>query len=87
NLFAATPYLHACYNSATVANSRSWQRDCAVGHLTASGVVECGMIKILGPCCDLCQALNGAGQYYPSCIDRPAVDSTMTKDVITTALP
>lgn len=92
NLFSATPFLNACYNSATVANSRDWQRDCAVGHLTGDDddddeTVECGMIHIVGSCSGVCQSLNGAGQYYPSCIERPGAGSSTTKEVITTALP
>ncbi|MDI1448546.1 hypothetical protein [Polyangium sp. 6x1] len=88
NLWAPTPFLHACYNDSTVSNSRSWKRDCAVGHLLAGGgVEECGMIDIVGPCCNVCQTLNSAGQYYPSCIERPGQSSTTTKFVITTGLP
>ena len=45
NLFAAQPYINACYNSATVDNSRAYQRDCAAGHLiSGSQIVECGVI-------------------------------------------
>ncbi|AUX25261.1 hypothetical protein SOCEGT47_058050 [Sorangium cellulosum] len=88
NLFAARPYLNACYNSATVDNSRTYQRDCAAGHLLSGGdVVECGVIHIVGPCSQVCGKVNGAGQYYSSCVDRPGQSSATTKDVITTALP
>jgi hypothetical protein len=88
NLFGAQPYMNACYNAATVDNSRAWQRDCAVGHLISGGqTVECGIIHIVGPCADVCQKLNGAGQYYPSCVQHPGQSSTTTKLVITTALP
>ncbi|WP_232379770.1 hypothetical protein [Polyangium fumosum] len=88
NLWAPTPFLHACYNSATVANSRAWKRDCAVGHLREGGGIEaCGIIDIVGPCANVCQNLNGAGQYYPSCIERPGLSGTTTKFVITTGLP
>ncbi|WP_437325658.1 hypothetical protein [Sorangium sp. So ce381] len=88
NLFAAQPYINACYNSATVDNSRAHQRDCAAGHLiSGSQIVECGVIRIAGPCSRVCQSLNGAGQYYPSCIDRPGQSTATTKEVITTALP
>ncbi|MDI3288086.1 hypothetical protein [Polyangium sp. 15x6] len=88
NLWAPTPFLHACYNSNTVSNSRAWKRDCAVGHLVAGGgVEECGMIDIVGPCSSVCQTLNGAGQYYPSCTERPGQSSTTTKFVLTTGLP
>ncbi|WP_437895887.1 hypothetical protein [Sorangium sp. So ce124] len=88
NLFAAQPYINACYNSATVDNSRAYQRDCAAGHLISGGqIVECGVIHIVGPCSGVCQNLNGAGQYYPSCVDRPGQSTATTKEVITTALP
>jgi hypothetical protein len=70
NLFAATPYLRACYTTSNVANSRSYKRDCAAGHLNADGTISpCGMIQILGPCESYCKTLNGAGQYYPDCTD------------------
>ncbi|WP_437277541.1 hypothetical protein WME90_40840 [Sorangium sp. So ce375] len=88
NLFAAQPYLNTCYNSATVDNSRAHQRDCAAGHMTSEGqIVECGVIRIVGACSRVCQSLNGAGQYYPSCVDRPGQSTATTKEVITTALP
>jgi hypothetical protein len=74
NLFGSQPFMNACYNSATVSNSRAYKR-------------ECGIIDIAGPCSQLCQGLNGAGQYYPSCIERPGQGSTATKLVVTTALP
>jgi hypothetical protein len=84
NLFAAQPYIHACYNQATVDISRANLRDCAVGHLDGSTTVECGPIDIVGPCSSVCQNLNGAGQYYPSCIDRPGISTATIKTVITT---
>lgn len=88
NLFDSTPFINACYNSATVANSRAHLRDCAVGHLVSGGgVEECGIIHIAGSCSQLCQALNGAGQYYPSCIERPGESGSSTKLVITVGLP
>lgn len=88
NLWAPTPFLHACYNSATVANSRAWKRDCAAGHLNADGTVsDCGMIDIVGPCSTACQNLSSTGQYYPSCTERPGQTSATTEFVITTALP
>lgn len=88
NLFAGEPYLNACYNDATVDNSRAHQRDCAAGHVVSGGQIEeCGMIHIVGPCSQVCQGLNGAGQYYPSCVDRPGQGTATTKEVVTTALP
>ncbi len=88
NLFAPEPYVSACYNPATVTNSRAHQRDCAVGHVTTTGVIEeCGIIDIVGPCSLFCQGFNNAGQYYPSCQERPGVSATPNQQVITTALP
>jgi hypothetical protein len=88
NLWAPTPFIKACYNSATVANSRAWKRECATGHvLSDDTIAECGMIDIVGPCSEVCQNINGAGQYYPSCIEKPGVNTTTTKLVMTTALP
>ncbi|WP_232379771.1 hypothetical protein [Polyangium fumosum] len=89
NLWGASPAIYTCYNSATVANSRAWSRDCATGHLRDDGTIEeCGMIDIVGPCSSVCAALNGGGQYYPSCVEKPYVTgSASTKLVITTALP
>jgi hypothetical protein len=88
NLWGCAPFIKACYNSATVNNSRAWKRDCAAGHVLSGGSIEeCGMIDIVGPCSQVCQSINGAGQYYPACIEKPGVNTTMTKLVITTALP
>lgn len=86
NLFATTPYARACYDDSgtNVANSQSWQRYCATGYPTPGGVLECGMIHIIGPCTSYCKSLNGAGQYYPDCTD-PVYGKT--SEMITTALP
>lgn len=88
NLFAGQPFINACYNTATVSNSRAWKRDCAAGHPTSGGQIqECGMIRIVGSCSSVCQTLNGAGQYYPSCVERPGIATTTIKLVVTTGLP
>ncbi|MGK4007461.1 hypothetical protein WMF31_32870 [Sorangium sp. So ce1036] len=88
NVFAEEPYINACYNSATIDNSRAHKRDCAVGHLGDDGqIVECGMIRIVGPCSDVCEPLDASKQYYQSCIERPDQNSSTTKVVITTSLP
>ncbi len=88
NLFVAEPFLNACYNSPTVANSRAWQRDCATGHLNADGEIEeCGIIHIVGPCNHVCGALSPGGKYYEGCLERPGQSLTAIKQVITTALP
>jgi hypothetical protein len=87
NLFEATPRLYACYNDANIDHSRAALRDCAVGHVsTTDGSLEnCGLIQRLGSCSRHCQKVNGAGQYYPACVDP--VTRTSTKAVLTTALP
>ncbi|MDI1432900.1 hypothetical protein QHF89_25605 [Polyangium sorediatum] len=81
-------YLHSCYNSATVAHSRSKYRACAAGHLNPdNSVVECGIIDIVGPCDTVCEPVNGETGAYPSCIRKPDQDPAMTEHIITTALP
>ncbi len=89
NLFTTSPHLYSCYNGANVENSRTWQRDCAVGHLDGQTLSPCGMISLVGDCSTVCQNVNGAGQYYPSCREAPfdPSSSAMTKFVITAGLP
>lgn len=88
NLWEETPYLHACYNADTVANSRAHQRDCAAGHLNPdNSVSECGPIDIVGPCSDVCVPVDGETGAYPSCVVHPGQDPGMTEHVVTTALP
>jgi hypothetical protein len=88
NLFAPTPYLNTCYNTADVAHSRAAQRDCAAGHVNADGTIaSCGMINIVGPCSSVCWPLD-AGGAYPFCLAHPGTqDYSITTRVITTALP
>jgi hypothetical protein len=46
------------------------------------------MIVLTGPCSASCQPLNAGTPHYRTCIDRPdVVGSTVTKALITTALP
>ncbi|MDI1478574.1 hypothetical protein [Polyangium sp. y55x31] len=89
NLWGVSPVIYACYNSATVANSRAWSRDCATGHVRDDGTIEeCGMIDVVGPCSTVCASLNGGGQYYPFCVEKPySAGNANTKLVVTTALP
>ena len=89
NLFAATPYLNACYLGSDVARSRAAQRDCATGHLEADGtVVPCGMIALRGPCGSVCGQLQDDKGYYPSCLDQPQSGSpARTALAITVGLP
>ncbi len=88
NLFSATPYLHACHDSANAANSRARLRDCAVGqgNDTSGAVVPCANIEIVGECDDLCGGFNGAGSFYSGCQDPTAPDSGSVH-MITSALP
>jgi hypothetical protein len=88
NLFTSAPYLNACYNAPNVDLSRQAKRECAAGHLENGQTLPCGPIVLRGSCANWCQTVNGAGQYYPSCVDKPGVpNSPTTKDVVTTALP
>jgi len=85
---AQAPFLHSCYNSATVAHSRAHLRACAAGHLNPdNSVVECGIIDIVGPCDTVCEPVSEATGAYPSCIRKPDQDPAMTEHIITTALP
>jgi hypothetical protein len=88
NLWADTPFLHSCYNPATIQNSRNHLRDCAAGHLNPdNSVVECGIIDIVGSCADVCEPVNDETGAYTSCVMHPGGDTNMTEHVITTALP
>jgi len=87
NLWGEGAFIHACYNSETIANSRAHQRDCAVGHLNPdNSVSECGMIDIVGPCSEVCQPIDSVTGAYPSCLLHPGGSET-TADVITIGLP
>ncbi|KYF85706.1 hypothetical protein BE20_38440 [Sorangium cellulosum] len=88
NLFAPTPYLNACYNAANRDHARSLARECAAGHLDASGAAQpCGMISIRGTCDSYCQQLNMRGMYYPSCVNNLTGSPDSTTRVITVFLP
>jgi len=88
NMFAADPFIVSCYHGSTVTNSRTYQRDCATGHVDESGaVVDCGPIQVVGPCSSYCMSLNGGGRYFPACRARPGVNNALVKTVVTTALP
>jgi hypothetical protein len=89
NLFAATPYLNACYKTADVAHSRAALRDCASGYPNADGsVTPCGMIAIQGSCSNVCGPFEEEDGYYLHCVDHPGSgNNSRTKLVITTALP
>jgi hypothetical protein len=88
NLFTATPAVYTCYNTGNIANSRSWQRDCASGHVNADGSVSsCGILQILGSCENFCSSVHASKQYYPSCFLTSGRMGTPIGTVVTTALP
>lgn len=88
NLWAPVPNLKACYFGPNIAVSRAAHRDCAVGHILPNGALaECGPIDIVGPCSTVCQNLDGGGQYYPACVERPFISNEKTKFVVTVGLP
>lgn len=67
NVFASPPTAYACDDTPDDSHSRSVYRDCAAGHLDASGnLVSCGIVQRLGSCDTYCAPL-GDGQYHPSC--------------------
>jgi hypothetical protein len=88
NLFAASPYLYACYAGSGPDLARAELRDCAAGHVDESGAtVPCGMIQLAGPCSAVCDGFDAADGYYPSCEDHPdQANSPSTEAVITTGL-
>ena len=65
----------------------SLERPWSLALLSDGQIVGCGVIRMVGPCSRVCQTINGAGQYYPSCVDRPGQCTATVKEVITTALP
>jgi hypothetical protein len=85
DLFDSTPQLYACYKETNVAHSRSKLRECAAGHVTQSGIVECGSIMITGSCDSICDAIDSNGYYRPRCLDVET--GTMTDDLVTVFLP
>lgn len=66
NLFSSDAHLHACYDAPNRLYARTKHRDCAAGHVESNSVLECGMIKIVGPCDQACFGPTLAG-YYSSC--------------------
>ena len=88
NLFTATPAVYTCYDVENVVSSRSWQRDCASGHVNADGSVSsCGMLQILGSCADFCSSFSADRKYYPSCYRLSGHQGDAIGTVVTTALP
>lgn len=88
NVFTTTPFLNACFDAANVASSRAHLRECAAGHANPDGTVSgCGIIRLAGDCAAVCAPVDGAGRYYPSCLDGPRASGPATSHVITIALP
>jgi hypothetical protein len=87
NVYSDTPGVFSCYDASNVNHSRSKMRDCAAGHVDAQGnVVDCPVLKRLGPCATFCVQDPVTG-YYTSCASDLADPSTVTDKVITTFLP
>jgi hypothetical protein len=89
NLFAATPFVRACYRTGNVTRSRAWYRDCATGHIdNPSSVLECGPIHIVGACDTYCGATQSIDGRHPYCVVDPDVSLTAkTEHVLTVFLP
>ncbi|WP_438025978.1 hypothetical protein [Sorangium sp. So ce233] len=86
NLFDQSPYLNACHDD--ISHARSLSRVCAAGHLDGRGdALDCGMIRVLGPCDSHCLPLNQRGKYYPSCVNNLTGNPDATTRVITVYLP
>ncbi|UQA60974.1 hypothetical protein [Polyangium aurulentum] len=89
NLFAATPFVRACYWTSNVSRSRASYRDCATGHLDSqSNVQECGPIHIIGACDTYCGVTQSIDGRHPHCVVDPDVSlTTKTDHVLTVFLP
>jgi hypothetical protein len=86
NLFTVSPAVYTCNHAPSNTYSRSKMRDCSAGHLLSTGVAECGIIHIVGPCSTYCDTLKSSTLYHPSCGGDPTDHSMWTSDVITTFL-
>jgi hypothetical protein len=84
DLFAPSPTAYACYNSQNVSHSRELYRDCAAGHLTPEGAtVDCGIIRRVGDCSNLCAGEKNSKGYFTSCT---LPGGALVTEVITTYL-
>ncbi|WP_438031893.1 hypothetical protein [Sorangium sp. So ce204] len=93
NLFAATPYLGACYDSVGYVRARQVQRDCAAGHVETdptTGEVtwqQCGSMVIWGSCNQLCNGVDTNAGFFRGCITNYFVSPYVRTDqVVTTFL-
>jgi hypothetical protein len=68
NIFAPTPYLASCDDTANAAHSEADQRVCATGYLDANGNLDaCGMIALAGSCDSQCLFFDSWNQLYVGC--------------------
>ncbi|MDI1451977.1 hypothetical protein [Polyangium sp. 6x1] len=88
NLFAPTPYLHACVYVPNTDYARSVQRDCAAGHVGAAGIESCGLIERRGSCDAVCDSLDPNNGFRPKCVyDATVSPPRKTTEVVTVFLP
>ncbi|MRG91872.1 hypothetical protein [Polyangium spumosum] len=87
NLFAPTPYLHACVYVPNANHSRNLLRDCAAGHVGTDGLEDCGIIERRGSCDALCDPLDSNNAFRPKCVyDASVVPPRKTTEVMTVFL-
>ncbi|WP_437993822.1 hypothetical protein [Sorangium sp. So ce145] len=93
NVFAPTPYLGACYDSAGYVRAREVQRDCAAGHVEVDPVTgettwqQCGPMVIWGSCHQLCNGVDSTAGYFKGCVTNYSVSPYVRTDqVVTTFL-
>ncbi|WP_437708297.1 hypothetical protein WMF45_29790 [Sorangium sp. So ce448] len=94
NLFAPTPYVGACYDSAGYVRARQLQRDCAAGHIETNPTTgestwqQCGSMVIWGSCNALCNGTDATAGYFRGCVTNyPVNPHVRTDQVVTTFLP
>jgi len=87
NLFAPTPWVHACEVTSNADHARLLLRDCAVGHVGASGIEGCGMIDRRGACSVLCEPLDSTNLFHAKCAyDVSVTPSLKLTEVVTVFL-
>ncbi|WP_437902704.1 hypothetical protein WME95_29545 [Sorangium sp. So ce327] len=94
NLFAATPYVGACYDSVGYVRARELQRDCAAGHVETNPTTgevtwqQCGSMVIWGSCNQLCNGIDTNAGFFRGCVTNRVVNPyARTDQVVTTFLP
>ncbi|WP_437850335.1 hypothetical protein [Sorangium sp. So ce363] len=93
NLFAATPYVGACYDSVGYVRARQVKRDCAAGHVETNPTTgevtwqPCGSMVIWGSCNALCNGTDATAGYFRGCVTNyPVNPYVRTDQVVTTFL-